>query len=194
MGAMLLRHCIEYFNPDLAAQWILAANRGISLFEANSAAWHQGKRLLERAIQERLDFVFETTLGGKTITGLLDRALEQGLEVRIWYVGLDTADRHLARVRARVAEGGHDIPADTIRKRYVQSRLNLIRLLPRLTELLLFDNSIEADPGTGKAPQPRLLLHLIRGKLRDTCGLQEVPAWAKPILAVALKLMADGPA
>ncbi len=193
MGATLLQQGVEYFNPDQAAQRILSANLlsgnpGLSQLEANSAAWHEGKRLLERAITEKLDFAFETTLGGKTIAHLLDNALSQGIEVRIWYVGLDSVERHIARVRSRVDQGGHDIPEEKIRERYTQSRLNLIRLLPRLTELLLYDNSDEADPRTGTAPEPRLVLSLVQGKVRETCELTLVPEWAKPILAAALKL------
>jgi predicted ABC-type ATPase len=196
MGAMLLQQRVEYFDPDRAAQRILSANLwsgnpGISQLEANSAAWHEGKRLLERAITERLDFAFETTLGGKTIANLLDRALLEGIEVRIWYVGLDTVERHIARVRSRVAQGGHDIPEERIRERFIQSRLNLIRLLPRLSELLLYDNSKEADPRIGtprRAPEPVLVLHLVQSKVSETCELTRVPEWAKPILASALKL------
>lgn len=187
IGAMLLQSGVEYFNPDLASQRIVSANPAVSQEQANSAAWHEGKRLLERAIHERLNFAFETTLGGKTIPNLLDRALSQGVEVRIWYVGLDSIERHIARVRSRVAHGGHDIPEQRIRERYVRSRLNLIRLLPRLTELLLFDNSFEADPHTDATPKPKLLLHLVRGKVAESCKLVDVPAWAKPILAAALK-------
>jgi predicted ABC-type ATPase len=186
MGAMLLQSGIEYFDPDLAARRILSLNPGISHEQANSVAWKEGKRLLERAIAEKLNFAFETTLGGKTITKLLEQALAQAIEVRIWYVGLDSIERHIARVRSRVARGGHDIPEGRIRERYLQSRLNLIRLLPRLTELLLFDNSIEAAPHTGSAPEPKLLLHMVRGKVRETCELTDVPEWAKAILAVAL--------
>ena len=206
MGARLLQQGVEYFDTDHAAQPILSANLfsgnpGISQVEANSAAWHEGKRLLERAIAEKLDFAFETTLGGKTIANLLDQALSQGIEVRIWYVGLEGVERHIARVRSRVAQGGHDIPEERIRERYIQSRINLIRLLPRLTELLLYDNSEEADPrlgtpgthGTpGAAPEPRLLLHLVRGQVRETCELIRVPEWAKSILAAALKLKRKG--
>ena len=191
MGAMLLQHGVEYFDPDRATQRILSANTGISQLEANSAAWHEGKRLLERAITEKLDFAFETTLGGKTIANLLDKALSEGIEVRIWYVGLDSVERHIARVRSRVEQGGHDIPEQRIRERYTQSRLNLIRLLPLLTELLLYDNSEEADPRTGTpgtAPEPSLVLRLVQGKVRETCVLTRVPEWAKPILAAALQL------
>ena len=100
----------DYFNPDEATARILAANPDISNADANSAAWHEGKRLLERAIAERLDFAFETTLGGHTISALLHEALAAGVEVRMWFVGLSSPELHIARVRVRVARGGHDIP------------------------------------------------------------------------------------
>src|SRR5438552_344068 len=107
---MLLQRGVQHFDPDTAARLIASRNPGISQLEANSAAWREGRRLLERAIAERLDFALETTLGGRTMTGLFERALDSGIEVRIWYVGLQGAELHIARVRARVKRGGHDIP------------------------------------------------------------------------------------
>ena len=185
-GAAFLQSGVEYFNPDQAARLILARNPGLGQAEANSAAWHQGRRLLERAITERKTFAFETTLGGTTITGLLHRALAAGIAVRVWYVGLESPDLHIARVRARVARGGHDIPAEQVRARYDSSRLNLIRLLPRLTELRVYDNTAEADPHAGVAPEPLLVLHTRQGRIVRSCPLAETPAWAKPIMAAAL--------
>jgi len=187
-GAMFRQHGVEPFDPDAAARLIAARLPGLGPLEASSAAWHEGKRLLERAIAERLSFAFETTLGGATMTALLERALASGLEVRVWYVGLDGPERHLARVRARVARGGHDIPEATVRRRFHTSRLNLVRLLPRLSELRVYDNSAEADPAAGAAPEPRLLLHMRRGRLVAAGPLPATPAWAKPILAAALKV------
>lgn len=187
-GAMLLAKGTEYFNPDDAAKMILSANPEITQAEANSRAWHQGKRLIERAIAERLSFAFETTLGGRTITDLLDRALSAGAEVRVWYVGLRSAELHIGRVRARVAKGGHDIPESKIRERYDHSLLNLIHLMPRLTELRVYDNSEEADPDEGAMPAPKLILHASRGKAVSWCDLTAAPAWAKPILGAAMKL------
>lgn len=186
VGVMFLEHGVEYFNPDTAARRILSASPGITQVAANSAAWHEGKRLLERAIAERLDFAFETTLGGQTITGLLENALLSGIEVRVWYVGLNSPELHIARVRARVDKGGHAIPEATIRERYDRSRLNLVRLLPQLTELCVYDNSKEGDPSTGVAPEPMLILHLVRGKIVTSCDLRLTPDWAKPILAAAM--------
>jgi hypothetical protein len=66
--------------------------------------------------------------------------------------------------------------------------LNLIRLLPNLTELLVYDNTEEGDPQMGKAPEPKLLLHVKRAKIVDSCDLALTPQWAKPVLAAAFKL------
>ena len=187
-GAMFRESGADYFNPDEAALRFRSANPGMAQEEANSAAWRQGKRLLERAITERLEFAFETTLGGHTIAGLLRQALSEKIEVRIWYVGLATPELHIARVRSRVAAGGHDIPEAKIRERYEKSVLNLVDLMPKLTELRVFDNSEEGDPRRGLAPRPRLLLHMNHGKIVDSCDLTRTPEWAKPILVTAMKL------
>ncbi len=178
---------MDYFNPDEATRRILDANPAAGLAEANSLAWLQGKRLLEVAISQRLRFAFETTLGGNTIPALLEKAHDAGLAVRIWFVGLESAELHIARVKARVAKGGHDIPEIKIRERYEGSRRNLIRLLPKVTELRLFDNSDEGDPASGVTPRPRLILHVLDGVIREMCELNDVPRWAKPVLIEALR-------
>ena len=108
--------------------------------------------------------------------------------MRIWYAGLATHDLHVLRVRSRVAAGGHDIPEAKIRERFNDSRSNLVDIMPKLTELRVYDNSLEGDPRKGFAPQPRLLLHMESGKTVESCALPEAPQWAKPILATALKL------
>jgi predicted ABC-type ATPase len=101
---------------------------------------------------------------------------------------LSSPELHIARVRSRVARGGHDIPEAKIRERYDHSRLNLIRLLPNLTELRVYDNSEEADPQAGVAPEPALILHLARAMIVSSCKLTDTPQWAKPILRAALGL------
>ena len=156
--------------------------------EANGLAWNEGRRLLERAIAARKDFAFETTLGASTIPRLLGEAAEGGAEVWIWFVGLDSPERHLARVRSRVAAGGHDIPEPDIRRRWDHSRQNLVALLPRLARLWLYDNSIEADPASGLRPELRLVLEMRERRIVAPADLSATPAWAKPIVARALQL------
>jgi len=176
----------DYYNPDEAARALMAAHHGLEQTQANAAAWQQGKALLERAIAKRLHFAFETTLGASTIPRLLEEAAAQGIAVHVWYAGLASPELHVARVRARVRRGGHDISETDIRRRYEHSRLNLIRLLPSLAALRLYDNSAEADPASGLAPSPRLLLHMQRGRILGPEDLSATPNWAKPIVAAAL--------
>jgi len=91
-------------------------------------------------------------------------------------------------LRARVRKSGHDIPEADIRRRSEHSRLNLVHLLPTLTALRVYDNSAEADPDSGDAPTPWLVLHMARGTIVGPADLSQTPAWAKPIVAAALKL------
>jgi predicted ABC-type ATPase len=102
------------------------------------------------------------------------------------YVGLATPELHIARVRERVARGGHDIPEDKIRQRFVSSRANLIRLLPALTSLDLYDNSAHSPPGVGRLPRLQLLLRTERGRLAWMADRDAIPEWARPIAASAL--------
>jgi len=203
-GATIRARGGQYFNPDEAAARIREAQPHLSATQANSAAWHEGKRLLQQAIAHGMDYNFETTLGGKSFSSLLKAAAEQGFEVRIWYVGLASPEHHLARVKARVRKGGHDIPEADIRRRFDQSRLQLIELLPHVAELRVYDNSDEADPHQGKAPRPRLLLHWQQTGMQSSGqrttavlapatpqALADTPEWAKPVVMAALKLQAS---
>ena len=188
VGATIRDKGGEYYNPDEAAREIMAANPGLGQTEANAAAWEQGRTLLERAIDQGLDFTFETTLGGNTMPGLLAEATMRGVEVHVFYVGLGSADAHMERVRQRVRAGGHDIPEADIRRRYRHSLLNLVQLLAALTELRVYDNSATADPATGQSPRPVLVLHMKRGRIVGPADLACTPDWAKPIVAAALQL------
>lgn len=125
-GEFLRAQGATYFNPDEIAREIRAAHPELGQREANSLAWYKGRDLLQAAIEKRLDFNFESTLGAHTIPALLDRAAAEGARVRIWFVGLDSPERHIARVKARHKAGGHDIPEEDIRRRFDATRENLI--------------------------------------------------------------------
>lgn len=92
----------------------------------------QERERLEESIRAREDFTFETTRGGNSITKLLKRALDEGFEVVVVFVGLDSPERHIERVGSRLRAGGHHIPEQKIRERYTSSLRNIVRLAPRL--------------------------------------------------------------
>lgn len=188
-GAFLRQSGGAFFNPDEVARKLRATSPGLSQAEANAAAWKKGKDLLVAAIESGTDFALETTLGGETITNLLIEAAKQGTQVQIWYAGLENVELHLRRVAARVKIGGHNIPESDIRRRWIGSHQNLIRLIPWVTMLLVYDNSAEGDPASGATPAPKLVLRIIdrTRQFPDEEDLAGTPQWAKPIVAAAYR-------
>lgn len=187
VGEMIRQAGADYFNPDELTGELIERNPGLGAETANALAWEEGRRRLQEAIEKRLSFALETTLGGKTICRLLHAGADSGLLLKMWFIALDSGDRHVARVRARVASGGHSISEKQIRARYDASRANLALLLPKTTSLKVYDNSYEADLKRGEAPRPKLLLHLEGRRIKNRQDLPSTPDWAKPIVAAALK-------
>jgi predicted ABC-type ATPase len=187
IGGATIESCGNvYYNPDDAAKQLKALHPNMTQVIANGHAWTLGKEMLESAISDKATFAFESTLGGTTITDLLIKAASEGLKLKIWYAGLESVELNIARVQKRVSQKGHDIPEDKIRQRWDASRRNLIRLLPHLDSLRLFDNSKQADPHDGQRPRPELLLDIVGEKIVGPTDLSKAPEWAKPIIAAAL--------
>jgi predicted ABC-type ATPase len=189
-GNILTDHGVVWFNPDAYARGLIART-GCTRNRADVDAWAYGKARLEAALANRTNYAFETTLGGETISRLLAGASGTH-EVQMIYCGLDTIEKHIARVRLRVKYGGHDIPDDRIRARWTTSRQNLIGLLPYLADLEVFDNSADVAPGE-PLPDPKLVLALKRRAVLyppvddpEACGV--IPDWAKPVVAAAFRL------
>ncbi|WP_297833460.1 hypothetical protein [Thermomonas sp.] len=187
-GTALRRVGMDWFNPDTFTRQLIEAT-GSPLADTNAAAWQEGLRRLEAAIANGTNYAFETTLGGNTIAGKLREAARTH-DVVMWFCGLDSPEHHIARVRYRVSRGGHDIPEAKIRERCVASIKHLAALLPHITQLHVYDNSIDAIAGA-PTPDPCLLLQMKSGQITwpmDADTLRQTPDWAKPILEAALQL------
>jgi predicted ABC-type ATPase len=184
---MLRRAGLAWFNPDAYTRILVQG--GVPPIEANARAWKHGVDLLDQAISAGHSHAFETTLGGRTMVRKI-AAASRTHEVLMWFCGLRSPEQHIARVAARVAEGGHDIPEAKIRERWVNAPLNLIELMPHLSELRVFDNSADAAPGVPVA-DPVPVLHLRSGAVEYPLALTDLertPAWAKPIVKAARDL------
>lgn len=185
-GYLLQQAGLDWFNPDTFARELIGLT-GCEQTQANAQAWQEGMRRLDAALATGANYAFETTLGGNTVPRRIREAAASH-DVILWFCGLDTPERHIARVLARVAAGGHPIEESKIRERYPAALRNLIALMPHVALLLIYDNSAEADAG-GTIPNPRRLAEMERGALRwplDLEALQSTPAWAKPLLEAAL--------
>jgi len=185
-GHLLTQAGLAWFNPDNFARELIAAS-GCDQDDANAAAWHEGFRRLERAIKEGRSYAFETTLGGNSIPARLQAAARTH-DVIVWFCGLASPEQHLARVRARVAVGGHDIPEAKVRERCTTALTNLIVLMPHLVHLRVYDNSVDVPTGAA-IPDPQLVLEMADGRLLwpvRPADLRRTPEWAKPLLEAVL--------
>ena len=132
-------NCKEFVNADEIA-------RGISPFQAEKAAIDAGKIMLTR-IQElinlQVDFSFETTLSARHFIKLIREAQNKGYFVTLVFFWLNSVDLAIQRVKIRVSEGGHNIPEDTIRRRYKTGISNLINKYISICDYWIIVNNSE---------------------------------------------------
>jgi len=191
-GAFLRSIGREYFNPDEVARNLRDLEVGLTIEEANSAAWQLNARALTEAIDSGKSYAFESTLGGRTIPSLLKKAANVGFRLHIWYCGLSSPELHLERISKRVLRGGHDIPEIKVRERYRSSQHNLISLMPLCFRVEVFDNSTDVD-ATGHF-HPSLVLRVQAGCIDYPSTRREfaaTPGWAEPIVARAFEVFSS---
>jgi predicted ABC-type ATPase len=97
-------------------------------------------------LEENKTFSIETTLATRSYVNLILRAQSQGYKVNLLYFWLDSPDLAIKRVAQRVSEGGHNIPDETIRRRYHAGINNLFKLfIPIVDSWYVLDNSDSRD-------------------------------------------------
>lgn len=130
--------CDEYINADSIAV-------GLSPFKPEEVAFAAGRLMLERIHQlakRGADFAFETTGASRTFAPFLMDCKNDGYEINLLYVWLVSPELALERVATRVANGGHDIPEDVVRRRYKKGLENLLKLyMPVVDNWMLYNNS-----------------------------------------------------
>ena len=101
-------------------------------------------RRLDELLSNGENFAFETTLATKSYKNKVKVAKENGFKVILLFFWLRNVELAIERVKIRVKEGGHNIPEDVIRRRYVNGIKNLFDIyIPIVDEAMIFDNSID---------------------------------------------------
>jgi predicted ABC-type ATPase len=107
------------------------------------AAARQVLRSAREHIFRAESFAVETTLSGKSYLQTTVDARIRGFEIVLVYIGTQSVEINLARIRDRVLAGGHDVPEVDVRRRYERSYQNLPTAIARADHTILFDNSTE---------------------------------------------------
>ena len=147
----------EFVNADTLAQ-------GLSAFRPQDVALEAGRITLARLDSlesQRKSFAFESTLASHALVRRLRRLKQRGYSVHVVYLWLPTVDLALARVAERVRTGGHDVPAETVRRRFDRGRRNFFTLYRPLADTWrLYDASAITGPrlaATGGQEEPTKL-------------------------------------
>ena len=98
-------------------------------------------QLRNKCFLEEKSFNEETTLTGRTILKIIDKAKDLGYKIHLYYIGIDNPEIAKERVKNRIARGGHGISPDVIKKRYYESLKNLEKIIHQCDFIEIFDNS-----------------------------------------------------
>jgi len=137
--------CPDFINVDLLAA-------GLSPFDPEKASLRAGRLVLHeirRKARAGESFAFETTLSGRHYAQLIPRWRNAGHHVKLIFLSLPAADLANARVSSRVAQGGHNVPEDVVRRRFDTGLRNFQDIYRKLVNSwILYDNS---------GPEPRFI-------------------------------------
>ena len=137
--------CPHFINIDLIAA-------GLSPFAPERAAVRAGRVMLQeirRRVRGGESFAFETTLAGLNYARQIPRWRGAGYDVKLIFLSLPSPELALARVAARVTQGGHHVPEETVRRRFDSGLRNFQNVYrPLVSSWVVYDNS---------GPTPRLL-------------------------------------
>lgn len=133
-----LLECSEFVNSDEFA-------KSLSPFDPSRASVSASRYMLMKIrylLDKRSDFSIETTLATRSLVGIIEDARELGYSVTLLYFWLNSPELAIARVRDRVAAGGHHIPEDVIRRRYRMGLTYFFETyIPLCDRWVLADNS-----------------------------------------------------
>jgi len=152
-----LLNCKEFVNADEIA-------RGLSPFQPEKVAIEAGRLMLARIdelIKSQEDFSFETTLSTRSFVSTINTAREKGYYITLIFFWLESIQLAKDRVKKRVTEGGHNIEAEVIERRYTSGIRNLFKLYAKKVDsLLIYDNSnIESELIAEKELHGEFIIH-----------------------------------
>jgi predicted ABC-type ATPase len=114
-------HTFRFINADLIAA-------GLAPFNPESVSF-KAARLMLNELDEHTkageSFAFETTLSGTHYLQRIQEWKDLGYTVKLWFIALSSPELAISRVKERVAQGGHNIPEEVIRRRYTAGLENL---------------------------------------------------------------------
>ena len=141
-AVLVLPGVIPYINADEIA-------KGLPEVEGENKD-ARASRILINAMDEhearREDFAIETTLASRSLAPRVRRLQQGGYEFQLLFFWLNSPELNIQRVAERVRSGGHHIPEEVIRRRYIAGLKNFFSLYMPLADTWgAYDNSIKGQ-------------------------------------------------
>lgn len=153
-------NCPNFINADLIAH-------GLSPFSPRTVAIKSGRLVLSQIrdfTAKEADFAFETTLSGKSFINLFRKMKGSGYKLHLFFLWIPTPELAIARIKDRVAEGGHDVPANDVRRRFSRGIYNFFKYYKSIVNSwMFFDNSGSSPNLIAKRSNDRL--DIIKGDI-----------------------------
>lgn len=148
-------------KTSFATEYLTGAKRGWPFVNADEIVGEMSSRLsaaklnvlagrgmleqMTTLVESRADFALETTLATLGYSQKIPRWRGLGYFVGLIYLRLPSAEQAIARVKRRVAAGGHDVPEGVVRRRFAKSLAHLERVYkPLVNEWYIFE-SLEGE-------------------------------------------------
>jgi predicted ABC-type ATPase len=134
--------CDRFINADLIAS-------GLSPFSPQQAALKSGKLVLEQIkayAENGVDFGFETTMSGVTYLKYFKMLKEKGYKIHLFFLWIPSSQLAIARVKDRVAQGGHNVPVADIKRRFERSTEKFLKQYRLLADQWMLFNNEQSKP------------------------------------------------
>ena len=128
-------HTFRFVNADLIAA-------GLAPFNPESVSFKAARLMLnelDEYTKSGESFAFETTLSGTHYLQRIQAWKDLGYAIKLWFIALSSSELAISRVKERVAQGGHNIPEEVIRRRYAAGLENLPKYQKVVKSWILLD-------------------------------------------------------
>lgn len=132
-----------FLNADYCAKEHPVISNMPDGFEKVKCAQKETERQIRQMISNGTSFTWETVFSHESRLKIMKHAKKSGYKIHLTYVTTKNPDINVHRVQSRVLQGGHDVPEDKIRSRYIRSISFLPQMILEADEVLIYDNSYE---------------------------------------------------
>ena len=120
----------EYLNADEIAKEISPENPQAKQFRAGKIFFER----LNKFIEQGKSCVIESTLSGRYLIKFIGRIKEQNYQTTLAFIFVDSPEISIERIAGRVKKGGHFVPEEDVRRRFVRGRENFWNIYKNLVD------------------------------------------------------------